>query len=80
MLEINREEYVVGMMAAETTQMLIMRRNVIVVPVLVIASNDVELLTLQIELQDLKPAQVHHLLRVEKVNKAVIFLQYKLPT
>ena len=73
MLEINREEYVVGMMAAETTQMLIMRRNVIVVPVLVIASNDVELPTLQIELQDLKPAQAHHLLRVEKVNKAVIF-------
>ena len=75
MLEINREEYVVGMMAAETTQMLIMRRNVIVVPVLVIASNDVELLTLQIELQDLKPAQVHHLLQVEKVNKTMVFLQ-----
>merc|ERR1711936_495595 len=37
--------------------------------VLVIASNDVELPTLQIELQDLKPVQVHHLLRVEKVQR-----------
>ena len=70
MLEQYIEALLVAMrvQATQTTQILIMKRNVIVAPVSVTVLKDTEVLTIPLELLERKPPRVRRrLLQVEKV-------------